>query len=80
MATAEAPSLTEAEQTLSYLKAAQPDHTALHHRWERSRNADGKPLDAELDLQYKISSKAMNWLLDAYLPQIMAEHGSVTGA
>lgn len=80
MATAEAPSLTEAEQTLGYLKHAQPDHSALHHRWLRSLNQDGKPLDSELDLKFQISSKAMNWLLDAYLSQIELDNGSAAGA
>lgn len=73
----EAPSqLTEAEQTLSYLQHAQPEHTALHHRWLRSLNSDGKPMDSELDLKFQISSKAMNWLLDAYLPQIELSDGT----
>lgn len=67
--------LTEAQQTLSYLQHAQPEHTALNKRWERSRNPDGKPLDAELDLQYQISSKAMNWLLEAYL-MIIEDNGT----
>lgn len=69
MATREAlPRSVEAQQTYSYLQAAQPAHTALNKRWERSRNLDKVPLDAALNSDYEASSKVMNRLLETFLP------------